>query len=203
MCMYLAIYSMKKLSIQSAQYQYLESDYRNWLDTLGYAEKTVYRSGNHLREFFHFVEQHHGQKLHKISEQHIDSYLQHLQERPNYLTDGGLSASSVNGHITNLNRFDRYSTISTPQAKRKKPSAAQASIRKPFQNGAGSTRQRESPKNNNAIKAPAKTADRPGKKYLLRFASTNQKIARVNKAPMICTDKRGDVKPHSSILGMM
>ncbi len=99
---------MKNLILKSKQYQYLELSFKDWLQTLGYAESTVYNLPNHLREFFYFLEGQNTNRLHQLQPNHIKKYYRYLTERPNQRKQGGLSNSYLNKHIHTLKNFSKY-----------------------------------------------------------------------------------------------
>ena len=47
---------MKKLKLQNETFKLFVTNYKEWLDILGYAESTVYYLPNHLQEFFYYLE---------------------------------------------------------------------------------------------------------------------------------------------------
>jgi len=110
---------MKQLPIVSENFQYIEHSFRQWLDVLGYADKTVYNMPNHLREFFHYLENHNvslsplgrageGLNVKEIKTEHIKQYYQHIKQRANTRFDGGLSNASINSHRRTLHLFMDY-----------------------------------------------------------------------------------------------
>ena len=61
---------MKKLKLNNESFKLLVTNYKEWLDILGYAESTVYYLPNHLQEFFYYLEQNHIKNI--IAECFID-----------------------------------------------------------------------------------------------------------------------------------
>ena len=100
---------MKKLPLKNKSYQYLERSFKEWLDVLGYAQSTVYSLPNHIREFFHYLEQYEGSPtLKEIDVPLIRNYYQQLKTRSNERRGGGLSASYLNKHLQGLYKFTEY-----------------------------------------------------------------------------------------------
>jgi len=99
---------MKKLVLKSKQYQYLELSFKDWLQTLGYAESTVYSMPIQLREFFYFLELQNLNRLHQLQPNHIKNYYKYLTERTNQRKAGGLSNSYLCKHLQTLKNFSKY-----------------------------------------------------------------------------------------------
>jgi len=99
---------MKKLKLQNQSYKHLVSNYKEWLDILGYAESTVYQLPIHLQEFFYYIEQQDIKHLDHITTQTIKNYYQQLQQRANERTSGALSKSYLNKHQQALKKFKEY-----------------------------------------------------------------------------------------------
>ena len=87
---------MKKLNLENIEYRRLEKAFGEWLNVLGYAEKTVYNLPNLLREFFHFLEQRELYFLDQIHPKLIQDYFSYLHLRSNERRGGGLSESYLN-----------------------------------------------------------------------------------------------------------
>lgn len=99
---------MKKLQVNSLQYQYLEINFKQWLQIIGYAKSTVYSSPVYLREFFHYMEQQGKDRLHKINPEQIKAYYKYLHTRKNTITGGSITGSYINKHLQALKNFSRY-----------------------------------------------------------------------------------------------
>ena len=99
---------MKKLKLYNESFKLLVTNYKEWLDILGYAESTVYSLPIHLQEFFYYVEQQHIKHLTNITTQTIKNYYQELQQRANERTSGSLSKSYLNKHQQALKKFKEY-----------------------------------------------------------------------------------------------
>ncbi|WP_298547107.1 tyrosine-type recombinase/integrase [uncultured Aquimarina sp.] len=99
---------MKKLKLQNDSYRILVSNYKEWLDILGYAETTVYNLPNHLREFFYWLESQERTDINHITTQDVTNYYTVLKERSNQRIDGALSKSYLNKHQQALKKFREY-----------------------------------------------------------------------------------------------
>ncbi|MGK0447406.1 MAG: integrase/recombinase XerD [Polaribacter sp.] len=99
---------MKKLELKNESYQYIEKSFREWLDILGYAESTVYNLPNHIRELFHYLEQHNINHITELDNYIIKDYYNMLKQRSNDRKGGGLSNGSLNKHLQSLYKFSNY-----------------------------------------------------------------------------------------------
>lgn len=99
---------MRQLLIESENFKYIEQSFRQWLDILGYAEKTVYNLPNHLREFFNWLESNAIVNVKEIKTEHIKQYYNYVKQRSNARFDGGLSNASINKQRITLHLFMDY-----------------------------------------------------------------------------------------------
>jgi len=99
---------MKHLHLNSSNYKYLEQSFKEWLDVLGYAPRTVNGSPLQIREMFHYFEQKNIHHLTGVKSRHVYDFIKHLQTRSNLKHGGALSSSSINSYITSVNLFARY-----------------------------------------------------------------------------------------------
>lgn len=100
---------MRNLPLISPHYQYIERSFKEWLDTLGYAEQTVYGMPNHIRELLYQLEQKGKTQLSDITKDAIKNYYyQHLKNRSNQRQGGGLSKAHLNKHLQALYKFCDY-----------------------------------------------------------------------------------------------
>ena len=93
---------MKRLEIKTAHYAWLLTDFKQWLDILGYAETTVNSLPPHVQELLHFLEQQNVTQIAKVKPRHISEFSNYLKVRTNKLRGGGLSASHINKTLQNL-----------------------------------------------------------------------------------------------------
>ena len=99
---------MKQLQLHNESYKTLLSSFTEWLDILGYAETTLYYLPNHLKEFFHWLEQNNINRLEQIHTKTIKDYYKDLQLRPNKTRGGSLSKAYLNKHQQALKKFKEY-----------------------------------------------------------------------------------------------
>ncbi len=99
---------MKKLKLYNESFKLLVTNYKEWLDILGYAESTVYQLPNHLQEFFYYLECHGHSDINRITTQTVKDYYNELKERANERQSGALSKSYLNKHQQALKKFKEY-----------------------------------------------------------------------------------------------
>lgn len=99
---------MKKLRLQNDSYRMLVTNFKEWLDILGYAETTVYNLPNHLQEFFYWLENKKINTINEITAKDIKEYYEELKQRSNERRYGALSKSYLNKHQQALKKFKEY-----------------------------------------------------------------------------------------------
>jgi len=99
---------VKKLKLFNESFKLLVTNYKEWLDILGYAESTVYQLPNHLQEFFYYLECHGHSDINRITTQTVKDYYNKLKERANERQSGALSKSYLNKHQQALKKFKNY-----------------------------------------------------------------------------------------------
>ena len=99
---------MKKLKLNNESFKLLVTNYKEWLDILGYAESTVYYLPNHLQEFFYYLEQNSIRNINQITTKIVKEYYSELKERANERQSGSLSKSYLNKHQQALKKFKEY-----------------------------------------------------------------------------------------------
>jgi integrase/recombinase XerD len=99
---------MKSLSLQSQHYNYLLQSYKEYLQVTGYAEKTWQNWPVHVREFLHYIENKNIQHISTVKASDMADFIQHIKQRKNKTTGGGLSSSMINGIINAVNAFVKF-----------------------------------------------------------------------------------------------
>jgi integrase/recombinase XerD len=101
---------MKKLPVQTHAFTYLEESFKQWLDTLGYSEHTVYNMPLHIRGLFHYLEKKNKTTINDITPENIRQYYRKsLRNRTNQqYKSGGLSNGHLNKHIQGFYLFAKY-----------------------------------------------------------------------------------------------
>lgn len=100
---------MKQLPINSPAYKYIEKSFKEWLDTLGYAQQTVYSMPIYVRGLLHYIEQKGRTQITDITAEYMREYYRsHLKQRHNYRRGGGLGSAYLNKHLQALYKFCDY-----------------------------------------------------------------------------------------------
>lgn len=89
----------------------LKEGFKKWLQTLGYAESTVYGSVRYVDDFFFYLNQNKIHSLEQIDTEAILNYHKHLQTRKNKRQSGSLSQNYISSNINALKRFSRYLSV--------------------------------------------------------------------------------------------
>lgn len=99
---------MKTLTLHSEAYRYIIASFREWLQTLGYNEQTVYQLPNHIQELLYYAESKGYAGLHQINNDLLKEHYYKLKQRTNKRKGGGLSAAYLNKHLQALHKFSDY-----------------------------------------------------------------------------------------------
>ncbi len=79
-----------------------------WLETLNYAQSTIYQSPRYVREFLQYLESRNCKAVKDINNDLVQSYFTHLSQRKNRRKDGSLSLNYIQGNVNALRRFGKY-----------------------------------------------------------------------------------------------
>jgi integrase/recombinase XerD len=99
---------MKQLALHSEAYRYIIASFKEWLQTLGYSEQTVYQLPNYIQEFLHYSESKGYAGLFQLTMELMKEHYYKLKQRTNKRYGGGLSNSYLNKHLQALNMFSDY-----------------------------------------------------------------------------------------------
>ena len=99
---------MKTLTLHSEAYRYIIASFKEWLETLGYNEQTVYQLPNYIQELLHYSESKGYAGLFQITNELMKEHYYRLKERGNKRRGGGLSAAYLNKHLQALHKFSDY-----------------------------------------------------------------------------------------------
>jgi integrase/recombinase XerD len=99
---------MKKLLLQSTNYNYLENAFKEWLDILGFAQATVYNLPNLVREFLYYLEQKNIKQINQVNHQNIKEYYTYLINRASERQSGALSSNYINAHFWAIEKFFEF-----------------------------------------------------------------------------------------------
>jgi integrase/recombinase XerD len=99
---------MKKINLNNAHFEYLETAFKEWLDILGYSEMSVYNMPSIVREFLHYLHINGCKHINGLETKHFKSYYNYISTRSNTRRGGALSANYINKHIQALEKFNEF-----------------------------------------------------------------------------------------------
>ena len=99
---------MKKLKLENHSYRMLLTNFKEWLDIIGYSTGVVKYYPIYTQEFLYWLETHNYNDLNLVTAKITKSYYNYLKERPNQSRSGGLSVYSLNNHVGALYCFNQY-----------------------------------------------------------------------------------------------
>jgi integrase/recombinase XerD len=105
--------NMKNLPLEIPHYEQQTIAFKAWLKTLGYSDSACYNLPHHLREFFHWLEQHSLFEITAIQQAHIDTYFSYLSTRKNQRRGGSLSAGYLNKHRECFTKYGTFLRLTT------------------------------------------------------------------------------------------
>lgn len=86
----------------------LKQGFEKWLQTLDYAESTVYGSVRYIDDFFFYLKENEITSLEEITQNTIINYHHYLQTRKNKRQSGSLSQNYIISNMNALKRFSKY-----------------------------------------------------------------------------------------------
>jgi integrase/recombinase XerD len=92
----------------NAHFTRLTESYKEWLETLGYAQSTVYGSPPYVKAFFFYLESKEISSIVEITSQIIKDYFVYLSRRKKRNKAGSLSLNSLRNNLGALRRFGKY-----------------------------------------------------------------------------------------------
>jgi integrase/recombinase XerD len=92
----------------NAHFTRLTESYKEWLETLGYAQSTVYGSPPYVKAFFFYLESKEIFSIVEITSQIIKDYFVYLSRRKKRNKTGSLSLNSLRNNLGALRRFGKY-----------------------------------------------------------------------------------------------
>lgn len=99
---------MLSLPIQSSHYNYLLKGYKEYLQILGYSDKSVKGWPIYVREFFYWLEDKRINHITNVTAMQQLDFMDYLQKRRNHRSGGALSSASINNIIGAIHGLGRY-----------------------------------------------------------------------------------------------
>jgi len=94
--------------METKEYQQLTNEFTQWLDTLGFSNIMIYNAKNSLKYFLGWLESKNILSIQKLTNQHITTYFEFVQTRPNMRRKGGLSVARLNHIFFTLDKFCEF-----------------------------------------------------------------------------------------------
>jgi integrase/recombinase XerD len=88
-------------------YNQLHTEFKQWLDCLGYAKSSVDGSTRRLEYFLEWLLNNKLDKLESISSEHLKQYQKHLETKPSRF-GGSLHSNTIQAYISTLKLFDEF-----------------------------------------------------------------------------------------------
>jgi len=92
----------------SENFTFLNQEYKNWLDTLGFSHSIVYGYNLHVGEFFDYLELKGLHHITNLTKNHINYYYNYLQTRPNKRRKGGLGVAHLNRNFDAIDKLMEF-----------------------------------------------------------------------------------------------
>jgi len=86
-------------------YKILQTQYAQWLNTLGFSYSIEYNHKNNIKELLNYLQHNNINHIKELTAKHISQYINHLQTRTNKRSGGGLSAAHLNKNFDAIDKF--------------------------------------------------------------------------------------------------
>lgn len=86
-------------------YTAIHAQYTTWLNTLGFSKGTVHDCKKHTGTFFNWLHTQDVNHINRLNQQHIQTYFDYLQIRPNSHRSGTLSVAQINHAFTAIDKL--------------------------------------------------------------------------------------------------
>ncbi len=86
----------------------IQTEYTNWLDTLGFSNGVVYDFKLRAKEFFEWLHNQQINSIKQLTQKHLKNYFNYLQIRPNKRKNGGLSVSHLNHSFIAIDKLMEF-----------------------------------------------------------------------------------------------
>jgi len=93
----------------NANYKAISEEYVKWLDTLGYAEKTIKDNKNRINNFLEWLDEKHIRHITQITDEHITQFQAFVETRPNKVYKGRmLNTKHINKYYRVIDSFLQF-----------------------------------------------------------------------------------------------
>jgi len=87
---------------------FINQEYKNWLETLGFSHSIIYGYNLHAKEFFIWLAKQQINHIKQLKNNHIKSYFKYLENRPNKRRNGGLSVAHLNKNFDAIDKLMQF-----------------------------------------------------------------------------------------------
>jgi integrase/recombinase XerD len=94
--------------LYNLQFKTIESDFANWLQTLGYSPSTIITRKRNINEFLLYLERCNINAMEQITSYKVLCFVKYLERRENKLHGSSLANASINVGISAVNKFIEY-----------------------------------------------------------------------------------------------
>lgn len=92
----------------NTSYTEIQKEYTNWLDTLGFSNGLIYDYKFRVRDFLEWLQTQSVNQINQLTDKHINTYFDYLQNRPNKRTKAGLSVSHLNHNFCAIDKLMEF-----------------------------------------------------------------------------------------------
>jgi len=92
----------------NTSYTEIQKEYTNWLDTLGFSNGLIYDYKFRVRDFLEWLENQNIYSINLLTDKHLKTYFDYLQNRPNKRTKAGLSVSHLNHNFCAIDKLMEF-----------------------------------------------------------------------------------------------
>lgn len=92
----------------NTSYTEIQKEYTNWLDTLGFSNGLIYDYKFRVRDFLEWLQTQSVNQINQLTDKHINTYFDYLENRPNKRTKAGLSVSHLNHNFCAIDKLMEF-----------------------------------------------------------------------------------------------
>lgn len=86
----------------------IQKEYTDWLDTLGFSNSVVYDYKFRVKDFLEWLETQNINQINQLGQNHLKTYFDYLQTRPNKRKGAGLSVSHLNHNFSAVDKLCEF-----------------------------------------------------------------------------------------------
>lgn len=86
----------------------IQKEYTDWLNTLGFSSGLIYDYKFRVKDFLEWLEMQGVSQINQLKQNHLKTYFDYLQTRPNKRKGGGLSVSHLNHNFSAVDKLCEF-----------------------------------------------------------------------------------------------